>query len=91
MPEPDGYVTSRDLFLLVQDLDRKISSLCAQAKNLAERAKEDREAVDGLCEDLETLRDSLGDIKTRVNAVCGAAVIISGALAVWANFNTLFG
>lgn len=84
MPEPDGYLTSRDMFLLVQDLDRKISSLCTQVTYLTERAQEDREAVDAFTADLNT-------VKNRVNTVCGGAVLLSGALAVWANFHSLFG
>lgn len=81
---PDNYVTSRDMFVLVQELDRKISALVTQVDNLTIRAQEDREAVDEFCDQLEA-------VKIRVHTLFGTLLLAAGAVGVWANFNSIFG
>lgn len=83
MPE-ESYVSSREIFRLVRDIDTKVTTLVNQAENLAKRAEEDRQAMEKFAGELDTLRGRFYMLMT-------ATVLVSAGIASWSDLIGLFG
>lgn len=83
MPE-ESYVSSREIFRLVRDIDTKVTTLVNQAENLAKRAEEDRQAMEKFAGELDTLRG-------RFYLLMTATVLVSAGIASWSDLLGLFG
>lgn len=83
MPE-ESYVSSREIFRLVRDIDTKVTTLVNQAENLAKRAEEDRQAMEKFSGELDTLRGRFYMLMT-------ATVLVSAGIASWSDLIGLFG
>ena len=85
---PEEYVSGRDIFTLVLAIDTKVTTLVSQAEVLAERAREDRAAVERTTSELSAELDAL---KTRVYMMLGGVFLVSAVLSGWDAITALLG
>lgn len=71
----DEFVTIRDIYALVQELNRQSTTLVQQVSTLTERAQEDRNRVIDLAADIQKL-------KIKVYSAGAAVIILSTVLTV---------
>lgn len=80
---PEDYVSSRDVYSLVRDIDTKVTTLIAEVEHLDKRAEEDREAAERFAAELDTL-------KGRFYLLMTATVLVSAGIAKWSDLLGLF-